>query len=107
MRSITSTRPWLKLWILWSEVVVVHRRRELRPETGAPQTRALARPERVVQSASDAEARLYYRFYTGTIVGDKHLCVVVKVLEADAFVITAYLTDTIAQAIVMPIQTAC
>jgi hypothetical protein len=29
----------------------------------------------------------------GTRVGDKHLCVVVKVQEEDAFVVTAYLTD--------------
>ncbi|SRR5260370_40676751 len=55
----------------------------------------LARPERVVQSASDAQVHLYYRFYAGTLVGDKHLCVIVKVSAADAFVITAYLTDTI------------
>jgi len=55
----------------------------------------LARPENVVESLSDAEARLYYRFYIGTRVGDKYLCVVVKVQETDAFVITAYLTDTV------------
>jgi hypothetical protein len=52
-------------------------------------------PERVVQSISDPEAHLYYRFYIGTWVGDKHLCVVVKVTQNDAFVLTAYLTDTI------------
>ena len=55
----------------------------------------LIRPERVVESLSDSEARLYYRFYVGTRVGDKHLCVVVKVQAEDAFVITAYLTDTV------------
>lgn len=41
------------------------------------------------------EARLYYRFYVGTRVGDKQLCVIVKLLEADAFVVTAYLTDKV------------
>ncbi len=55
----------------------------------------LSNPQQVVESLSDAEARLYYRFYVGTRVGDKHLCVVVKVLEADAFVVTAYLTDKV------------
>ncbi len=61
-----------------------------------PQIEAtLAAPQSVVQSASDDEARLYYRFYTGTRVGDKFLCVVVKVLPGDAFVITAYLTNTV------------
>ncbi len=31
----------------------------------------LAHPERVVESLSDPQARLYYRFYVGTRVGDK------------------------------------
>lgn len=53
----------------------------------------LVEPESVIESPSDPEARLYYRFYLGTRVGDKHLCVVVKVLPEDAFVLTAYFTD--------------
>lgn len=52
----------------------------------------LRTPEKVVESLSDARSRLYYRFYMGTVVGDKHLCVVVKVTDNDAFVLTAYLT---------------
>ncbi len=59
----------------------------------------LARPERVVESFSDPQARLYYRHYVGTRVGDKFLCVVVKVRDADAFVLTAYLTDKIKQGV--------
>ncbi len=55
----------------------------------------LLRPVRVVESFSDPQARLYYRFYVGTQVGDKYLCVIVKVREADAFLLTAYLTDKI------------
>lgn len=55
----------------------------------------LRSPERVVQSFSDPQARLYYRFYFRTIVGGKYLCVIVKTLDADAFVLTAYLTDRI------------
>ncbi len=51
----------------------------------------LRQPERVVESMSD----LYYRYYVGTRVGDKYLCVIVKVVGDDAFVLTAYLTDTI------------
>jgi len=51
----------------------------------------LAKPERVIESLSDPEARLYYRFYLGTRVGDKHLCVVVKMAQNDAFVLAAYL----------------
>lgn len=55
----------------------------------------LGSPRAVVQSLSDPEARLYYRYYFGTLVGDKFLCVVVKLTEADAFVVTAYLTDRV------------
>ena len=40
-------------------------------------------------------SRLYYRYYYGTPVGDKYLCVVIKVGPRDAFVITAYLTDSV------------
>lgn len=50
-------------------------------------------PARVVQSRSDAAAELSYRYYLGTRVGDKWLCIVVKYAAHDAFVLTAYLTD--------------
>lgn len=55
----------------------------------------LVEPQQVVQSFSDAQARLYYRFYVGTRVGDKYLCIVVKFADDDAFVLTAYLTDKV------------
>ena len=51
----------------------------------------LLKPERVLESLGDPGARLYYRFYLGTRAGGKHLCVVVKVADNDAFVLTAYL----------------
>jgi len=51
------------------------------------------RPERVLESLSDPQARLYYRMYLATRVGDKHLCVVVKLADNDAFVLTAYLVS--------------
>ena len=50
---------------------------------------------------SDPQARLYYRFYFRTIVGSKYLCVVVKMLDDDAFVLTAYLTDRIKKGVVL------
>ena len=53
----------------------------------------LSRPEKVIQSSSDTQAHLYYRYYVGTRIGDKWLCVVVKLTEQDAFVVTAYLTN--------------
>jgi hypothetical protein len=55
----------------------------------------LLRPERVVESFSDPQAMLYYRSYVSTLVGGKFLCVVVKLVGGDAFVLTAYLTDRI------------
>ena len=56
---------------------------------------AVSAPESVVESLSDSETRLYYRYLANTLVGAKHLCVVVKVHLNDAFVITAYLTDNV------------
>lgn len=58
-------------------------------------------PEWVVGSLSDPQARLYYRFYFGTRVGDRYLCVVVKVAGDDAFVLTAYLTDRIKRGVAL------
>jgi hypothetical protein len=52
-------------------------------------------PQAVVQSGADPDARLYYRFYHRTMVGGKFLCVVVKISQTDAFVVTAYLTDRV------------
>lgn len=62
-------------------------------DMGAEIERVLVAPQTVRRSRSDDAVRLFYEFYSQTIVGGKWLCVVVKVLEADAFVITAYLTD--------------
>ncbi len=50
-------------------------------------------PSVVIQSLSDPASALHYRFYLGTRVGDKWLCVVVKYSALDTFVLTAYLTD--------------
>lgn len=53
----------------------------------------LQRPQLVIRSATDTAANLNYRYYYGTMVGDKWLCVVVKYGIDSAFVLTAYLTD--------------
>ena len=57
--------------------------------------RVLQTPREVRLSRSDSSVRLFYEFYAQTRVGGKWLCVVVKYLPGDAYVITAYLTDTI------------
>ena len=60
---------------------------------GAEIERVLTAPQTVRRSRSNDAVRLFYEFYAQTIVGGKWLCVVVKYLEDDAFVVTAYLTD--------------
>ena len=55
--------------------------------------RAVQHPQIVRRSRSDAAVRLFYEFYPQTIVRGKWLCVVVKYVKDDAFVVTAYLTD--------------
>lgn len=56
---------------------------------------AIASPDVVVRSRTDDTVLLYYRQTVTVAFGDKLLCVVIKHLPEDAFVITAYLTDKI------------
>jgi hypothetical protein len=58
-------------------------------------TDAIASPDTVVRSRTDALVRLYYRATITGEFGEKWLCVVIKISSDDAFVITAYLTDRI------------
>jgi hypothetical protein len=53
----------------------------------------LLNPDLVIQSNWDETVSLSYRFYRGTRIGDKWLCIVVKHDGEDAFVLTAYPTD--------------
>lgn len=55
----------------------------------------LSNPDIIVKSRTDPEVELFYRHYYITPVTEKYLCVVVKVLVGDLFIITAYFTDTI------------
>jgi hypothetical protein len=57
--------------------------------------RVLQMPSEVRVSRSDDNVKLFYEFYTQSRVGGKWLCVVVKYLLGDAFVVTAYLTDSL------------
>lgn len=52
-------------------------------------------PEMVVTSKVDHNIELFYRNYKSTNVGNKYLCVVVKVLEKDFFIVTVYFTDKV------------
>jgi hypothetical protein len=55
--------------------------------------RTLRDPQAVRRSRSDGTVRLFYKFYSKTMVGGKWLCAVVKYPKRDGFVVTAYLTD--------------
>lgn len=55
----------------------------------------LANPNFVIESPIEPAMELNYRFFIGTQVGDKWLCVVVKYSVNDAFVVTAYLTNRV------------
>jgi len=54
----------------------------------------LLNPDIIVRSRVDPQVELFYRYYKGTLVAEKYLCLVVKVLVDDQFIITAYFTDT-------------
>lgn len=55
----------------------------------------LLNPDIVVRSITDPDVELFYRHYDITPVTEKYLCVLVKLLVGDLFIITAYFTDTI------------
>jgi hypothetical protein len=55
----------------------------------------LAAPDRIVRSRTDMTVELFYKWYASTPVTAKFLCVVVKALPDDPFMITAYHTDAV------------
>ena len=55
----------------------------------------LLNPDIIIRSKTDTEAELFYRDYNITPVTKKYLCVVVKSILEDLFIITAYFTDSI------------
>ena len=55
----------------------------------------LKEPDQIIQSKTDTTVELFYKHYKTTPVSEKILCVVIKTLQNDHFVITAYFTDTI------------
>ena len=64
----------------------------LRAEIGE----TLREPDEIRRSLTEPiTGRLYYKWYYGTIKGDKWVCVVVKLLPHEAFVTTAYVNNKI------------
>jgi hypothetical protein len=52
-------------------------------------------PDVIVRSQRDAEVHLYHKHYPTTPVTEKELVVAMKVTQTDAFVLTAFFTETI------------
>jgi len=68
------------------------------PEMVSQQERiseTLAYPERVMRSQTDTSVELLYKHYPITPVSEKFLCIVVKTLRDENFIVTAYYTDRI------------
>ena len=55
----------------------------------------LSNPDFIIKSRTDWQAELFYKRYSGTPVGEKYLCVIVKTIDSDCFILTSYFTDTI------------
>lgn len=53
----------------------------------------LASPDVIVATGADASVHAYHRLYEQTPVTRKYLLVAVKILEEDAFVVTAFFTS--------------
>jgi hypothetical protein len=87
---------------VWRNSVILtdERKAHLRehPEMKGQENRlaeTLVTPDTVIQSLSDDSVRLFHRFYKRLSIGDKYLCVVVKYVESNNFIITAYFTDNV------------
>jgi len=52
-------------------------------------------PDQVIRSRTDMRVELFYRDYKASPVSHKFLCIVIKVLPDELFLITAYFTDTL------------
>ena len=55
----------------------------------------LQTPDIIIQSKTDSDAELFYKWYNQTPVTSKYLCVIVKFVNYDSFILTVYFTDTI------------
>lgn len=55
----------------------------------------LADPDEVRVSNQDRQVSLYYRWYNTSDIDNKFICVVVRMLENDAFIIIAYPAERI------------
>jgi hypothetical protein len=52
-------------------------------------------PDEVRESIHDPSVLLFYKLYKGTPVTEKHLLVVIKTLNRECFIVTAFFTDIV------------
>ena len=55
----------------------------------------LSNPDKVIRSKTDPDVELFHKHYDITPVTEKYLCVVVKAVAGDLFILTTYFADTI------------
>jgi hypothetical protein len=53
----------------------------------------IMQPTLVIATAADETVHVYHRYYASTPVTSKYLVVAVKILETDAFVLTAFFSS--------------
>ncbi|MEZ4727004.1 MAG: hypothetical protein R3E79_07715 [Caldilineaceae bacterium] len=53
----------------------------------------LANPELIIATNADSSVHVYHRFYSTTPVTSKYLQVAVKIVEDDAFILTAFFSS--------------
>lgn len=58
-------------------------------------------PDNIIESRSDPSVELFYRHYASTPVIEKFLCIVIKIISDDLFVVTPYFTDSIKKGILL------
>ena len=78
----------------WQHITSDHEDMALLEDTIGP---TLLDPDEIFRDPSDPETmRIYYRWFYGLpVVGDNRICVVVKVFNGDAFVVTAFVASHI------------
>lgn len=68
---------------------------EIKKESVSIIIETIQNPEQVIISNSDESVEMFYRYYSQTFIGNKWLCVVVKNLKSDFFIVTAYFTNQV------------
>jgi hypothetical protein len=92
----------LKFQDLWKRTIRLTDERQNHLESDHPEmqdqiyriSETLVNPDKIIRSMTDSQIELFYKFYQATPVTTKFLCIVVKVLLNDNFIVTSYFTNT-------------